>query len=111
MLIKKAWIRILWLLIAVSALIFALLFRNDEGGLFIFSLLMLVISFPLGAAIATLIWFVNTTFEEILAEGSVVEICVYWLALVLSGYIQWFSVVPYLFSQRSKKHKLRPSGS
>lgn len=102
MIIKNVWIRAIWLFIALSGLVFALVFREEEGGLLIFSLLMLVISFPLGAALAVVIWVIANSLEGILAPGTEIEIFVYWFIFVLGGYAQWFWLLPKFLRQSTK---------
>ena len=107
------WLKLAWVLIAIAALVASLLLfdgRTNSDVDILLGYAMLALSFPLGMVLAAMLSvFARLLFET---EGfvfttSYLWLIVEWLLLFVVGYLQWFTLLPWLW----RKWKSRRAGS
>ena len=89
---------------------------NNSDVMEFFGYSMLILCFPVGHLVASCIWFVSYLFERYQIEvffgqimiGSpdwiwpiiwLITLTVIWCVFVLAGYLQWFKIVPWIFTK------------
>jgi len=101
-------LKAIWLIICIT--IFwrfindPLVFDNQERTV-LFVLIMLVMTFPLGMVAWIFLSIQSLLIPDIFFRKEV-DIFIRWLCLTITGYIQWFVLVPWLY----KKRRARASG-
>jgi hypothetical protein len=110
------YIRIVWVIIVCSVVIYVVLppvpDGGDERGIF-FGYVMMLLTFPLGAALYT---FVDGMTKALGITNPVLWsrllLAALWVPLAAVGYFQWFVAVPWLLQKlRGRAHRRSSSSS
>lgn len=101
----QATSKVIWLLAAVGCLVLALVVSSkahsdalkDADTILLF--VMFALSFPLGFVAAVLTPVLYTLSDM---WHGLIYLILLWVALVITGYLQWFMLVPYLIGSRRR---------
>ncbi len=103
----------LWLAACLAVLLLAYIQREIHDTDVAFAYLMIYLTFPLGYALGVLVGFVFMViyylFGVEVPGGFLSNLCV-WIFLVLTGYFQWFVLVPWIYQQIKKSSLKKASG-
>ena len=104
--------RILWIVVSASVLILATVSYHQTHASDVDDLLfwpMLVLGFPLSCLFVGLYFSILHTLSLNLAT-SYLELATSWLGFFVTGYLQWFKLVP-LVAQKLKTHRANRKGA
>jgi hypothetical protein len=96
-----AAIRWLWVTLSIVVLVYGQAIydgKPNSDAEQVLAILMLMLSFPAGIAVATLVSGIGLLLHLSISVSRT-EMFVVWLVLAVAGYLQWFCLVPYVWSK------------
>lgn len=95
----KNLLKIGWVILCIGILIQFLLHPESWTNYEVTMLLgieMMVISFPVGLLVWLWVWVFGFIFPDMVVLPQV-SVPLYWVTLMLIGYLQWFKLVPWIY--------------